>query len=72
MLPFLLKSFGIYGVAIAFIFSKLLWNALAIITIRKEKGVDPSLLGLFDAASGGARSAIGELGGQFGRGKVKS
>lgn len=70
LLPFLLRSFGIYGVAIAFILSKLLWNVLAIVTIRKHQGVDPSVLGLWDKASGGVRGALKELGSQFKHGKA--
>lgn len=70
LLPFLLRLFGIYGVAVAFIMSKLLWNILAIATIRRSHRVDPSLIGLLDRPSGGWRGAVGELGSQFKRGKA--
>lgn len=70
VLPFLLHIFGIYGVAVAFILSKLLWNVLAIRTIRKENDVDPSVIGLLDKESGGLRAALGDLRGQVRSGKA--
>lgn len=65
LLPFLLQWLGVYGVAVAFIISKLLWNVLAIRTIRKDRGVDPSLLGLSRGEAGGLRGALEELAMQF-------
>jgi O-antigen/teichoic acid export membrane protein len=47
LLPYLVTYFGIIGAGISFIISKVLWNFLAIVAIRKKLGVDPSLLGFF-------------------------
>nr|WP_316656272.1 polysaccharide biosynthesis C-terminal domain-containing protein [uncultured Gellertiella sp.] len=65
LLPVNIHFFGIYGVAVSFIISKLLWNVLAIITIRKHKGVDPSIFGLFSRQAGGLRGCFQELAGEL-------
>lgn len=70
VLPLMLKFFGVYGVAISFIISKTVWNILAILTIRRDKGVDPSPLGLFSKHSGGLRGAINDLRQEF-SGKIE-
>lgn len=61
LLPVLMTHFHIYGVAIAFILSKVVWNVLAIVEIRKDRDVDPSLFGLLDKRSGGLRAVLNEL-----------
>lgn len=50
-LPALANSFGLVGAAYAFVFSKLTWNVLAIWSIRRRVGVDPSCLGLVGTGS---------------------
>lgn len=46
LLPISIQLFGIYGVAASYILSKVLWNTLAVVAIRRRGGVDPSLFGL--------------------------
>lgn len=53
LLPHLSAMIGIYGAAVSFIASKLVWNFLAIITIRSSSSVDPSIIGLLDKEAGG-------------------
>jgi O-antigen/teichoic acid export membrane protein len=60
-LPWLAAAWGVYGVALAFGLSKLLWNLAAILLIRRNLGVDPSLAGL--ARGGGLAGALA-LGGE--------
>lgn len=46
LLPVFAYYMGINGAAISFIVSKVLWNLLAVIFIRKRVGVDPTVLAL--------------------------
>jgi O-antigen/teichoic acid export membrane protein len=43
MLPVFVHYFGFNGAALSFILSKVLWNLLAIISIKRELKVDPSI-----------------------------
>lgn len=67
MLPILTSNFGINGAAIAFILSKTIWNMLAIIAIRKNLKVDPSLFGLFSNGLTSLASAFDDVLAQVGK-----
>jgi O-antigen/teichoic acid export membrane protein len=54
----LVSVFGVIGAGFAFIFSKLLWNFLAIYAIRNRLDVDPSIIGLFTRNSIGLRQSL--------------
>ncbi len=54
-LPWLAAAWGVYGVALAFGMSKLAWNLVAIVLIRRNLGVDPSVAGL---ARGGGLAGV--------------
>lgn len=45
-LVYLLPEYGVIGAAYAYVFSKIVWNILAIIAIKNKTGVDPSVFGL--------------------------
>ncbi|UHQ18464.1 lipopolysaccharide biosynthesis protein [Lysobacter sp. KIS68-7] len=45
-LPMLVGRFGVEGAALAYLASKVLWNVLALVAIRKRLGIDPSCLSL--------------------------
>lgn len=60
-LPLMVAHFGLLGAAASFVIAKAGWNVFAIISIRRKLGVDPSLLGLFDRATGGLPEALREL-----------
>lgn len=47
LLPIFAHYMGINGAAISFIVSKVIWNLLAVIFIRKRIGVDPTIISLF-------------------------
>lgn len=64
-LPLLVAQYGVYGAAISFGLSKLLWNVAAIFFIRKNLKVDPSLLGFFRRGSGGLFGALDLMKDQF-------
>lgn len=61
LLPLLVPAIGIMGAAIACVISRVLWNTLAVITIRGRFGVDPSLFGFLSPLGGGLAAAIAEL-----------
>ncbi len=45
-MPFLINVFGLLGAALSFLIAKLVWNILAVYTINRHLGVDPSILSL--------------------------
>ncbi len=47
LLPLLVDALGLTGAALAYLVSIFLWNVLAIASIRRKTGVDPSIFGLF-------------------------
>lgn len=61
LLPWLVHRFGIVGAALSFVFSKVLWNVLAIATIRARLGVDPSCLGVFGTGALNAHQSFTRL-----------
>lgn len=65
LLPLLCNQFGVYGAGLSFILSKLIWNVGAIMIIKHNNSVDPSLLGLMDRRSGGIRAAILDIRGEL-------
>jgi O-antigen/teichoic acid export membrane protein len=64
LLPTMVQFLGIYGTAISFILSKLLWNVAAVVTIRRSRGVDPSIFGLLDRQTGGLKGALAAVAGK--------
>jgi O-antigen/teichoic acid export membrane protein len=49
LMPFVSDGFGIYGVCVLFLCSKLLWNLLSRKKIKETLGVEPSVLALFSS-----------------------
>lgn len=61
LLPMLVHEFGLVGAAYAYVLSKVVWNAAAIISSRLKTGVDPSCFGLFGSGALTFRQSVAEL-----------